>query len=145
MLRRSWNILWNACTTGRRPNGMSIRQFIAEGLRFADHLETHHHIEETMVFPFLAKRMPEFRTGRGRKQADLLRHHREIHAGLDGFREYLEKCSQGEEDLQVEVLRGKMDSWREVLWMHLDQEVETLGAENMRRYWTKEEMRLVPM
>lgn len=28
---------------------------------------------------------------------------------------------------------------------HLDQEVKTLAAENMRKYWTQEEMRRLPM
>jgi len=38
-----------------------------------------------------------------------------------------------------------MESWGEVLWTHLDQEVETLGANNMRKYWTKEEIARIPM
>jgi hypothetical protein len=38
-----------------------------------------------------------------------------------------------------------MDSWGTVLWSHLEQEVKTLGAENMRKYWTIEEMRRMPM
>ncbi|KAL6231292.1 hypothetical protein BDW75DRAFT_220584 [Aspergillus navahoensis] len=144
MLRHSWDIQWTAATTGRRPQGMSIRQFIAEGLRFASHLETHHAIEEQHIFPHLARKMPEFRTGKGRNAAELLRQHRQIHAGLDGFGEYLEKCQSGEEDLQLDVLKAKMEGWREVLWTHLDQEVKTLGAENMRRYWAKEEIGSIP-
>ncbi|GCB21272.1 hypothetical protein AAWM_04157 [Aspergillus awamori] len=144
-LRRSWNILWDAATSGQRPSNMTVRQFIAEGLQFADHLETHHGIEETYIFPYLAKKMPEFRTGRGRHAAELLRQHREIHHGLEELREYLARCSQGEEDLDLRVLRGKLEGWKEVLWTHLDQEVKTLGAENMRRYWTKEEMMRIPM
>ena len=42
-------------------------------------------------------------------------------------------------------MKEKMDSWGEVLWKHLDQEVETLGAENMRKYWTLDEMKRMPM
>ncbi|OJJ98388.1 hypothetical protein ASPACDRAFT_44891 [Aspergillus aculeatus ATCC 16872] len=144
-LRRSWNILWEAATSGRRPAHISMGQFLTEGLRFAEHLEIHHQIEETRIFPYLAKRMPEFRTGRGRQAAELLRQHREIHAGLEGFQEYLDRCLHGDEELQLDVLRGKMEGWREVLWTHLDQEVKTLGAENMRRYWSKEEMARLPM
>ncbi|KAL2829528.1 hypothetical protein BDW59DRAFT_159114 [Aspergillus cavernicola] len=143
--RRSWNILWDATTNSHRPRSMTLKQFLGEGLRFAEHLEVHHHIEETYIFPFLAKKMPEFQAGRGRRAAELLRQHREIHAGLDGFKVYLERCSRGEEELRLEVLREKMEGWREVLWTHLDQEVKTLGAENMRRYWTKEEMATIPM
>ncbi|KAK7398183.1 hypothetical protein QQX98_012445 [Neonectria punicea] len=143
--RRSWNLLWNACTTGRRPQGMSLKQFIAEGLQFAEHLTTHHGIEETYVFPQLAKKMPEFKNGRGGGAAELLRQHREIHAGLDGFEDYLRRCRSGETDFSLDGLKACMESWGEVLWTHLDQEVKTLGAENMRRYWTKEEMRRLPM
>ncbi|KAL4923696.1 hemerythrin domain-containing protein [Aspergillus undulatus] len=145
--RRSWNILWEATESGRRPKNMTLKQFLSVGLHFAEHLEVHHHIEETYIFPVLAKKMPEFQAGKGKgkRAAELLRQHREIHAGLDGFKEYLEKCSSGEEELRLETLREKMVNWKDVLWSHLDQEVRTLGAENMRRYWTKEEMATIPM
>ncbi|KAH8669888.1 hypothetical protein BGZ61DRAFT_363544 [Ilyonectria robusta] len=143
--RRSWNLLWGACTSGRRPQGMSLKQFIGEGVQFAEHLTAHHGIEETYVFPHLAKKMPEFKSGRGNGAAELLRQHREIHAGLDAFEEYLRQCRTGEADFALDTLRAKMESWGEVLWTHLDQEVKTLGAENMRRYWTVEEMRRLPM
>lgn len=87
--------------------------------------------------------MPEFKNGKN--AAELLRQHKEIHKGMDGFEEYLQKCRRGEADFELSVLKQKMDSWGEVLWTHLDQEVKTLGAENMRRYWTLEEMRSMPM
>ncbi|RBR16659.1 hypothetical protein FVER53590_09220 [Fusarium verticillioides] len=139
--RRSWNLLWNACTNNRRPQGMSLKQFIMEGLQFAEHLTMHHNIEETYIFPVLAKKMPEFRGGR----AELLRQHKQIHAGLDHFEEYLKKCRTGDEEFELSVLKSKMETWGEVLWKHLDQEVETLGANNMRKYWSKEEMMRLPM
>ncbi|KAL3479007.1 hypothetical protein BJX99DRAFT_256008 [Aspergillus californicus] len=143
--RHSWNTLWDATSTGRRPPKMTLKQFIGVGLQFAEHLEVHHQIEETYIFPYLARKMPEFQNGKGRRAAELLRQHREIHAGLDGFKEYLERCSSGEEEFRLVVLREKMEGWKDVLWGHLDQEVKTLGAENMRRYWTKEEMAGIPM
>jgi hypothetical protein len=37
-------------------------------------------------------------------------------------------------------LKNIMDSFGETLWTHLAEEVEQLGAENMRRYWTLAEM-----
>lgn len=143
--RRSWTLLWTACTSNRRPQNMTLKQFISEGLQFAEHLTAHHGIEETYVFPHLAKKMPEFRNGKGGGAAELLRQHRDIHAGLDGFEAYLRACRTGEEDFALDVLRSKMESWGDVLWTHLDQEVKTLGAENMRRYWTKEEIARLPM
>ncbi|KAL2800471.1 hypothetical protein BJX66DRAFT_332046 [Aspergillus keveii] len=144
--RQSWNILWDATTANKRPSNMTLKQFINVGLQFAQHLEVHHSIEENHVFPYLARRMPEFQAkGRGKRAAELLRQHRQIHDGLEGFENYLEKCVSGEEELRLDVLREKMEGWREVLWTHLGQEVKTLGAENMRRYWSKEEIAMIPM
>ena len=116
------------------------------GLQFCGHLSTHHSIEEHHIFPVLAKKMPEFKNGPNYKgAAELLRQHKAIHEGMDVFEEYLRQCKDGETELDLRVLKAKMDTWGEVLWTHLDQEVKTLGAENMRKYWTLEEMRRMPM
>ncbi|KAK8019178.1 hypothetical protein PG990_004316 [Apiospora arundinis] len=143
--RQSWNLLWSAATSGKRPAGMSMRSFIMEGLQFLQYLTVHHNIEETHIFPVLAKKMPEFKTGKGNGAAELLRQHRQIHHGMDALETYLTACRSGEADLEMRVLKEKMAPWADVLWTHLDQEVETLGAENMRKYWTQEEMRRLPM
>lgn len=138
-------MLWGACTSGKRPGGMSLKAFIGAGLQFVQQLEMHHNIEETYVFPVLAKKMPEFRSGKGNGAAELLRQHKEIHRGLETLQEYLRGCKSGETELELRVLKTKLEGWGSVLWTHLDQEVETLGAENMRRYWTLEEIRRIPM
>ncbi|KAI1639160.1 hypothetical protein F4809DRAFT_596841 [Biscogniauxia mediterranea] len=75
----------------------------------------------------------------------LLQQHREIHRGMEGMRRYLGACRAGEAELELGVLAAQMDTWGAVLRRHLDQEVEALGAENMRRYWTVEEIRRIPM
>lgn len=175
--RSTWDVLYTSASTGRRAQGLSIRAFVNVGLELVSHLEIHHSIEERRVFPVLARRMPEFRTGReraydidppravegtgtgteteteteeGRKRgkkvaAELLQQHVEIHKGMDGLRDYLSKCLSGETELQMGVLKAQLDTWGAVLWTHLDQEVRTLGAENMRRYWTLDEMRRLRM
>lgn len=125
---------------------MTLKQFIDEGLSFVQYLTMHHNIEESYVFPQLARKMPEFRAGGsggggGGGRAELLRQHKEIHAGMDEFESYLHRCKSREVDLEMRVLKEKMDGWGGVLWKHLDQEVETLGAENMRRYWSLDEVR----
>ncbi|KAI1114597.1 hypothetical protein F5Y14DRAFT_165658 [Nemania sp. NC0429] len=173
--RSTWETLYTSASSGRRAGGLSIRAFINAGLDLVRHLEMHHSIEEQYVFPLLARRMPEFRTGRERPRdidpprttgeteageggegekekkekenkekkiaAELLRQHVEIHKGMDGLRDYLQKCQSGETELRMPVLKAQLDTWGAVLWTHLDQEVRTLGAENMRRYWTLDEMR----
>ncbi|PNP50201.1 hypothetical protein THARTR1_09190 [Trichoderma harzianum] len=139
--RRSWNILWQACTTGRRPQGMSIKQLLNIGTEFAEHLTIHHSIEETYFFPKLAQRMPEFNP----KNGDLVKQHAQIHEGLEGFEKYLNEVKSGERDFELSVLKEKMESWGGVLWAHLDDEVRSLGAENMRKFWTLQEIRRFQM
>ncbi|OBT75016.1 hypothetical protein VF21_06326 [Pseudogymnoascus sp. 05NY08] len=144
--RSTWNLLYGACESNSRPKNMSIKQFLTTGLQFCGHLTTHHSIEEMHIFPILAKKMPEFKNGPKYKgAAELLRQHKEIHDGLDVFKAYLQQCQTGEADFDLRVLKTKMDSWGTVLWTHLDQEVKTLGAENMRKYWSVAEMRRMPM
>ncbi|KAI5805061.1 hypothetical protein EDC01DRAFT_641857 [Geopyxis carbonaria] len=134
--RSTWNVIYKACQARKRPAGMSIRSFIATGLRFASHLELHHTIEEQHIFPLLARKMPEFR-----RELEMLEHHRQIHAGLEGFEQFLKECERGERDLDFAELLATMEVFREVLWVHLAEEVKLLGADNMRKYWTLEEMR----
>lgn len=75
----------------------------------------------------------------------MLTQHKQIHAGLEKLEDYLMKCRSGEEDLRREEVKRLMESFGGVLWQHLGEEVETLGAENMRKYWTPEEMKRLPM
>jgi hemerythrin-like domain-containing protein len=138
--RSTWNVLYTACETQKRPKGMSIKQFLSMGQQFCHHLTVHHTIEEQHIFPVLAKKMPAFR-----KELELLTQHKQIHNGLDKFEKYLEECANGERELRMGEMKEILDGFGKVLWQHLDDEVEQLGAENMRKYWTVEEIRRMPM
>ncbi|KAI9713568.1 MAG: hypothetical protein M1820_000950 [Bogoriella megaspora] len=138
--RSTWNTLYTATTTRKRPSGLSIKRFISLGLEFCSHLTIHHTIEEQHIFPVLAKRMPAFR-----EELELLTQHKKIHEGLEKFEEWLEDVRRGERELRWDEMREIMDGFGETLWAHLDQEVGQLGAENMRRFWSLEEMRRMPM
>ncbi|KAK8219172.1 hypothetical protein M8818_000903 [Zalaria obscura] len=138
--RRTWNYLYSACTNGKRPAGMSIRQFLSMGDEFCHHLTIHHTIEEQHIFPVLARKMPAFK-----KELQLLTQHKEIHRGLDKFEDYLNKCRSGEKELRLDEMKTILDTFGKVLWDHLNDEVHELRAENMRKYWSAEEMRRLPM
>ena len=133
-------MLYSAACAGKRPVNMTARQFLAAGRQFCNHLEIHHSIEEQHIFPVLAKKMPAFQ-----KELELLTQHKAIHAGLEQFQEYLEACLAGETDLRMGELKRIMDSFKDVLWTHLEAEVKQLRADNMRKYWTLEEMEKMPM
>lgn len=92
------------------------------------------------IFPILARKMPAFR-----KELELLTQHKQIHAGMDKLTAYLDECSSGERELRLPELKAVLDTFGTVLWQHLDDEVKELGAENMRKYWTLDEMRKIPI
>ncbi|KAI0015429.1 hypothetical protein F4780DRAFT_763989 [Xylariomycetidae sp. FL0641] len=152
--RSQWNMLYGAASSGRRPGGLSLRSFISEGQAFLSQLAMHHHIEETYIFPVLAKRMPEFsasasagggNNNNNKKANELLQQHKEIHRGMDALKAYLDRCERRECELRLPELKDLLDTWGAVLWTHLDQEVKALGAENMRKHWSIEEIRRIPM
>jgi hemerythrin-like domain-containing protein len=156
-----FNTLQAACATNRRPAGMSLKQFLEEGLNLVHYLETHHSIEETYLYPLLGRKMPEFRStvppsrgkqggksgksGKGKEECELIRQHRVIHDGMEQMEEYLQKCKNKECEFEMGVLKEKMEGWGEMLLRHLDEEVKELGAEKMRRYWTLQEMKAFPI
>ena len=84
--------------------------------------------------------MPAFR-----KELQLLTQHKEIHKGLDKLEAYVDDCKAGTRELRMDELKEIMDSFGEVLWAHLQDEVEQLSAENMSKYWSLEEVRRLPM
>lgn len=127
--------MYQASSSGQRPAGISMRGFINAGLQFCQYISVHHAIEEQQIFPELAERMPMFEDGEFLKKQ-----HEEIHEGLEKMQKYLEACQYGERELRMSELKEIMDSYGTVLWEHLDAEVRTLGAETMRKYWTKEEI-----
>lgn len=119
---------------------MSIRSFLSAGEEFCHHLTIHHTIEEQHIFPILARKMPAFK-----KELELLTQHKQIHNGLDKFEEYLADVKSGKRDLVYGEMKSVMETFGEVLWKHLDDEVHELRAENMKKYWTPEEIRRIPM
>jgi hemerythrin-like domain-containing protein len=138
--RQTWNMLYGACEANKRPSNISIRQFLSSGLQFCSQLQMHHDIEEVHVFPVLARKMPAFQSEMEMKTA-----HKSIHAGLEKLEPWLEQCRSGERELNLRELKVIMDGFGKVLWSHLDEEVQQLGAENMRKYWTIAEMQKMPM
>lgn len=103
---------------------MSLHSFISLGLEFCTHLEMHHNIEEQHIFPFLAKKMPAFKKG-GRGNGLMIKQHKQIHQGLEKMEAYLKACKSGERELRMREGLGEiMESFGEVLWVHLEEEVE---------------------
>lgn len=119
---------------------MSMRAFLNAADEFCHHLTIHHTIEEQHIFPVLARKMPSFK-----KEMELLTHHKLIHEGIEKLEAYVGECRSGEKELRMGKMKEVMETFGAVLWEHLDAEVKELRAENMRKYWSAEEMRRLPM
>jgi hypothetical protein len=96
----------------------------------------HHTIEERFIFPTLALRMPQFK-------GEHLESHKGIHdgelanpekplcavipylfdAGLDQLDALLTRYKSNPSSYSPTDMRACLDSWREVLFRHLDEEV----------------------
>jgi len=88
-----------------------------------------------MMLQILARKMPAFRN-----ELELLTQHKQIHKGMAQMEAYVTRCRSGEDDFRMGELKAIMDGFGDVLWTHLNEEVNELRAENMRKYWTKAEM-----
>lgn len=133
--RHTWTMLYKAASSGARPAGMSMRQYLANGMQLCRSLTMHHTIEEQYVFPELATRMPIFGD-----HDQLINQHHAIHEGIEKMEAYIKDCLYGDKELRMGEMKSIMDTFGDVLWTHLDLEVKQLQADSMRRYWTKQEI-----
>ncbi|KAL4734810.1 hypothetical protein BDV11DRAFT_174401 [Aspergillus similis] len=160
--RATWTELKTSCSPPSQPQfstpspltegspDYADSEIILLGLSFCSGLSSHHSIEERYIFPLLAGRMPEFAAG-----GVLTEQHEVIHDGLIRLGAYLRGCERyldGDEDgwgLDRGVLRGLLEGedgkFESVLWEHLDQEVEFLRPESLRRVWGVEDVRRFAM
>ncbi|GLA67153.1 hypothetical protein AtubIFM54640_010130 [Aspergillus tubingensis] len=135
-----WNVMYEVAKLGTRPPGMSIKNYLNLCQEFCQNLEKHHQIEETFVFPSLAKRMPAFAN-----EDALINQHRVIHNGLENLQSYVQSCLDGRVELRWNEVKDILDSFGATLMDHLKEEVRQLGAEETRKYWTAQEMTRMPM
>src|SRR5271169_6586905 len=72
--------------------------------------------------------MPQFA-----KEGDHLKEHEQIHKGLDEYVAYIKKCRKDSKDWEGDKMRSIMDSFREILFKHLDHEVESLRGDELKK------------
>ncbi|GAB7344119.1 hypothetical protein MBLNU457_2019t1 [Dothideomycetes sp. NU457] len=132
-IRTTWDKLYRG--TEADAIEPSDRNLVALGLSFCNQLQTHHDIEEMYWFPKLGEKMEGFRPGHFASEQ-----HKEMHRGLDVLRAHLNECWSGLRTLERREVRSILDSFGGVLWKHMAEEVQQLSAENMAKYWTREEM-----
>eukprot|EP01112_Ceratiomyxa_fruticulosa_P012424 TRINITY_DN3439_c0_g1_i1.p1 TRINITY_DN3439_c0_g1~~TRINITY_DN3439_c0_g1_i1.p1 ORF type:complete len:167 (-),score=30.02 TRINITY_DN3439_c0_g1_i1:249-749(-) len=111
----------------------TLNEFIRYSLSFTSFLHKHHSIEESFLFPLLAKKMPAFAKDRPDE-------HAAIFAKVQHYDDYLKECKRNEGLYDPKKLREIMDTFKDILFHHMNAELECLEGGNMKRYWTKEEL-----
>ena len=79
--------------------------------------------------------MPVFRP-----TSHMMAQHEAIHSGLNDLGIYCQGCLRGINDFQWKAFRDILLKFGPVLWEHLDTEVHELGAHQIRKYWSKDEV-----
>ncbi|KAH9892499.1 hypothetical protein C8Q73DRAFT_698298 [Cubamyces lactineus] len=138
--KHEFNAIYELADGSFAKRGMSLPMYLRLASQLARGLTTHHTIEERYIFPILAKRMTSFKDDEVH-----LKSHEAIHHGLDELTALIRKWSEEPSKYSPEEMRACLDSWREVLFKHLDQEVQDLSGENMKKYWTLEELERIPI
>lgn len=57
----------------------------------------------------------------------------------------MDRYKEGKRDMRIKEMKGIINSFGDVLWTHLDNEVRQLKADNMRKYWSLEDVKRLPM
>ncbi|PAV18412.1 hypothetical protein PNOK_0525400 [Pyrrhoderma noxium] len=123
-----------------RDRGMTLQMYLREAEALKKHLEGHHTIEERYIFPELAKKMPSFAM-----DEQHLKSHEGIHDGLVRLSSLIHEFKENPSTYSPQRMRDCLDSFRDVLMKHLDEEVADLQPDNLKKYWTLEELERIPI
>ncbi|GAA6060978.1 hypothetical protein JCM10212_006560 [Sporobolomyces blumeae] len=118
--------------------GLSVREFMSVASDFLHHLTFHHGIEEQHIFPVLAQRMPQFRIEHQEE-------HDAIHDGMSKLESLISRVTSDPSTYSPKEFQENLASWGPLLFYHLDAEVKTLKSDVLRRYYTLEEVKRLPM
>jgi len=131
--KRDFNSIYEMADGSFNKYGLSLPRFLQQATGLINHLNTHHSIEEAYIFPKLAVKMPAFKD-------EHLKSHKGIHKGLDELEALVTKYKNDPTSYDPAELRACLDSFRDVLFRHLDEEVADLQGENLRKYFTLKEV-----
>jgi len=134
------NSIYNLADGKYTQRGMSLSQYLRQALEFRSHLEMHHNIEERYIFPVLAQRMSVFGDNAKHRNA-----HAIIHEGMNRLSALVGRYQRDPTIYSPVEIRDCLDSFRDVLVSHLAEEEKDLSGENMKQYYTLEEVDRLPM
>ncbi|KAJ3803010.1 hypothetical protein GGU11DRAFT_389432 [Lentinula aff. detonsa] len=138
--KEEFNTLYELSDGSFNKRGWSLGIYLESAARFNHHLTMHHTIEETYLFPLLGKRMKQFSESEGLH----LKSHKGIHDGLERLEGLIQQYKSEPNTYDPTKMRASLDSFRDVLFSHLDQEVEDLRGDNLKNFFTLQEVESIP-
>jgi len=138
MFKAQFEMLYDLADGSFSKYGLDLPSYLNEARGLSQELSNHHMIEERFIFPILAERMPQFK-------AEHLESHKGIHDGIARLAVLLSKYRSKPASYSSTEMKECLDSWREVLYRHLDEEVADLQADNLRKYWTLQDLQRIPI
>lgn len=124
LLRRKWVDI-NKELSSSNP---SAKRLIPAVTDFCTDLDMHHRIEESTLFPILAKRLTQFkRTGAH------VAEHTVMHKALEGLQGYAADVQSKQEPFSKVKVQGLAKALEDALFPHLKEEEESLRGENLRK------------
>ncbi|PFH51518.1 hypothetical protein AMATHDRAFT_58955 [Amanita thiersii Skay4041] len=139
--RREFNMLIEYANDTYTGPPLPLDRYLSHASMFREMLNLHHATEEDRIFPMLAQRMPQFSP---HSEGHVQSHHK-IHAGLNDLSKLVSKWRDNPEAYSPTEMKNCLESFREILFRHLDEEVEDLKGENLRQHFTLNEIeKLLP-
>ncbi|GAA5870446.1 hypothetical protein JCM1840_004725 [Sporobolomyces johnsonii] len=136
--RQAFKQLWVLADGSFEKRGLSLQDFMEMASEFVHHLEFHHGLEQAHIFPILAKRMSVF-------GEEHLEEHDAIHHGMEELESIIKRVRSNPSSYSPTELRTNLAAWGPILFYHLDAEVASLKPDVLRRYYTLEEVKRLPM
>ncbi|KAF8973228.1 hypothetical protein BDZ97DRAFT_668029 [Flammula alnicola] len=140
--KEEFNTLYELADGSFTRQGLSLPRYLDTAKAMNHHLTMHHTLEERHIFPILARSMPKFANN---DDGAHIASHRGIHEGLEKLEKLVTKWKDSPSTYSPADMRACLDSFRDVLFHHLDEEVADLPGENLKKYMTLADVEALPI
>lgn len=135
--KEEYKIIYKSADGSYTKRGLSLPRYLDTIVAFNYHLHAHHTTEERLVFPVLAKEIPKFARNTRDGHVDS---HQAIHKSLQNLLKNVDKWRKEPTSYSPTEMIGALDRLAEVLFEHLDREIEDIRGDKLKPYFKLEEI-----